>query len=522
MHAWVLRLPEVPGVWRWPAVAYVLSVALLLLAYHPTVTAMVSIWLRSETFAHAFVAPLIALWLVWRKRDELAGLVPAPLAWTLLPISAAVLAWLLGRLAGSNALEQLAFTAILVLAVPLVLGWQVARALTFPLAFLFFAVPIGEFMVPTMVQWTADFTVMALRMTGVPVYREGAQFVIPSGHWSVVEACSGIRYLMASFMVGSLFAYLNYSSNRRRWIFVALSIGVPVVANWLRAYLTVMLGHLSGNKLAAGIDHILYGWVFFGIVMTALFMVGSRWAEPAVAPRAQSGRARPTEPGRDASRRTWQLAVTAGLLLLLPPALMSNEEAQRTTATSPAMRLPDQLAAGWRATGKPLTNWKPVFTQANAEWRQTYATDRHQVGLYIAYYRAQDQSRKLVSSANTLVRNEDKQWNRLGGAAFQRNDSGFTVTASDILAIAAPNATERERLKVWQWYWVGGVVTRSDLLAKLVSVWQRLSGQGDESAAVLVYSPQDATDDGTGALEAFVRDNWPMLNARLVETSLHR
>ena len=89
-------------------------------------------------------------------------------------------------------------------------------------------------------------------------------------------------------------------------------------------------------------------------------------------------------------------------------------------------------------------------------------------------------------------------------------------------AIAAPNATDRERLKVWQWYWVGGVVTRSDLLAKLVSVWQRLSGQGDESAAVLVYSPQDATDDGTGALEAFVRDNWPMLNARLVETSLHR
>ena len=86
MHAWVLRLPEVPGVWRWPAVAYVLSVALLLLAYHPTVAAMVSIWLRSETFAHAFVAPLITLWLVWRKRDELAGLVPAPLALSLIHI----------------------------------------------------------------------------------------------------------------------------------------------------------------------------------------------------------------------------------------------------------------------------------------------------------------------------------------------------------------------------------------------------------------------------------------------------
>ena len=104
---------------------------------------------------------------------------------------------------------------------------------------------------PWLMESTADFTVSALVLTGIPVYREGHQFIIPSGAWSVVEACSGVRYLIASLMVGALFAYLNYRSMRRRWLFMGVALVVPIVANWVRAYLIVMIGHLSNNKLAA-------------------------------------------------------------------------------------------------------------------------------------------------------------------------------------------------------------------------------------------------------------------------------
>ena len=48
---------------------------------------------------------------------------------------------------------------MIVLAVPAVLGVRVARALAFPLAFLFFAVPFGEFVLPLLMDWTANFTV---------------------------------------------------------------------------------------------------------------------------------------------------------------------------------------------------------------------------------------------------------------------------------------------------------------------------------------------------------------------------
>ncbi len=120
---------------------------------------------------------------------------------------------------------------------------------------------------PTLIDWTADFTIAALKLTGIPVFREGAHFQIPSGRWSVVEACSGVRYLIASLMVGILYAYLTYRSMRRRLLFIGVSILVPIVANWLRAYMIVMIGHLSGNTLAVGVDHIIYGWIFFGVVM---------------------------------------------------------------------------------------------------------------------------------------------------------------------------------------------------------------------------------------------------------------
>ena len=60
--------------------------------------------------------------------------------------------------------------------------------------------------------WTALATVGGLRFLGVPVYQEGLHFIVPSGAWSVVEACGGVRYLIASAMMGFLYAYTAYQS----------------------------------------------------------------------------------------------------------------------------------------------------------------------------------------------------------------------------------------------------------------------------------------------------------------------
>ena len=120
----------------------------LIAAYWPTAAGMVEIWARSDTFAHGFVVPVISAWLVWRHRALLRGATARPALWALAAVAVAGFGWLLGELAEVNALRQFALVALLILAVPAIAGVDVARRLAFPLAFLLFAVPFGEFLLP--------------------------------------------------------------------------------------------------------------------------------------------------------------------------------------------------------------------------------------------------------------------------------------------------------------------------------------------------------------------------------------
>ena len=271
--------PHLTHAWRKTLLLLLLTIAWVLFWYWDTALAMVAISARSDTYAHAFIVPPISLWLIWRRRNDLARLRPEPTHWFILPLGVITLLWLMGELTAVNALTQFALVATLILAIASILGTRISNQIAFPLAFLLFSVPVGDFMLPRLMEWTAWFTVLALRASGIPVYQEGFQFVIPTGNWSVVDACSGVRYIIASVTVGTIFAYLNYVTLRRRLAFIAVSFIVPVVANWLRAYMIVMIGHLSGNKLAAGVDHLIYGWVFFGIVIITMFAIGAKWSK---------------------------------------------------------------------------------------------------------------------------------------------------------------------------------------------------------------------------------------------------
>jgi exosortase A len=160
-----------------------------------------------------------------------------------------------------------------------VFGTVVARAMLMPLAFLMFAVPIGEGLIPKLQDFSAWFAVKMLDLSSVPVLLEGRFITVPSGRWEVAEACSGIRYLTSSVAIGFLYAGLVYRSWVRRIGFLLASTAVPILANGLRVYGIVLLAYLSGNRIAAGVDHLLYGWLFFTIVMFLLLSVGSWWRE---------------------------------------------------------------------------------------------------------------------------------------------------------------------------------------------------------------------------------------------------
>jgi exosortase A len=485
--------------WRSALPALAIAIFAILVLYRETAMAMAETWARTETFTHGFLVAPITLWLIWRIRSNVALVTPRPNILALLALAATGFVWLLGELATVGVVSQFALTTMLVLAVPAVLGVPVARRIAFPLAFLYFAVPFGEFALPQLMEWTASFTVLGLRLSGIPVYREGLHFVISSGSWSVVEACSGVRYLIASLTVGTLFAYLSYHSLKRRLIFVAVAFVVPVIANWLRAYMIVMLGHLSSNKLAVGVDHLIYGWLFFGLVIMAMFWIGSRWREDELPPQPATS-SMSVFPGSLGAKAT-PLIVAFSLAVLAAIWPLAQWQIERNVP--PQISKIETLGpiSGWQAVPPRFADWTPRFENASATVQTTFSAEGRTVGLYLGYYRNQDYSRKLVSSENVLVKSNDLQWAKVASGSRQIAFDQQLIS----IRTAELRSADSTRMVVWQWYWVNGHLTASDVKAKAYTALSRITGQGDDSAVIIVYAPKEQAGGGEAALEAFAQ-----------------
>jgi len=508
--------------WRIPLVALFALLVLLVTLYRDTAVAMVTIWYRSETFTHGFVVAPIALWLIWRRRHALVELTPKPNFYLLLVMAGLGLMWLLGDMVAVNSVTQLAFVAMLVACVPAILGLQLASAIAFPLGFMFFSVPIGEFIMPQLMDWTADYTILGLRLSGLPVYREGLYFVIPSGSWSVVEACSGVRYLIASLTVGALYAYLNYQSTSRRLLFVLVSILVPVVANWLRAYMIVMLGHYSGNTIAVGVDHLIYGWVFFGVVILLMFIIGARWSEPEVFTSAAKA-VRASSPSEVPNLKILTSVVMIALLLSSPLFVKHAFESGADPATGKVV-LDGQISAPWQLADAKNLGFHPSFDNPSTEVNRTYANGDAVVGVYLGYYRNQNYSRKLVSSSNALVRTNDRAWSQVKNSAITSNlgAAPHALRTAELRRMAATVPSAPERLLVWQIYWINGRLTSNDYLAKVYSAAYQLLGRGDDSAVIIVYAPMDRDGVAEASLQSFLSSQYGAIDAALRSVAANR
>ncbi|WP_370663289.1 exosortase A [Massilia mucilaginosa] len=508
-----------------PARPYLLQTLLIgavllfpLLAYFQTAASIVGIWDSSGTFAHGYVILPISLWLIWGRRDVLRSMQVAPW-WPALPLLAACgAAWLLGEMGEVQIVRHYAFVAMLPLSALAILGLPIARSLAFPLAFILFAVPFGDVFIEPLIGMTANFTVDALIATGIPVFREGNNFSIPSGNWSVVEACSGVRYLISSVTLGCLYAYLTYRSTWRRALFIVASIIVPIFANGARAYLIVMIGHLSGMTLAVGVDHLIYGWVFFGIVMFLLFWIGAIWREDtasATAPAVEvaAAPALPDAPPAPAGK-----LLPAALAIIACVGIWPAYQyyLEKTEAAPAPVVLSGVATAAPR--GPAFVDWTPAFPKANAELQQFHAQDGVGVGVKLLYYRKPPEGTKLITTTNRLSPVTDPVWRTV--STIVRDEAigtrGLRVRES---TMSGPGG----KMLVWHWYWIDGSTTSNDYVGKLLQIRQKLLHASDDGAAVMVFAQYDENPEPARvAMRAFLKGDLAAIEAALAANTRHR
>ncbi|SEK30283.1 exosortase A [Nitrosovibrio tenuis] len=505
------------------------TIVAILASYHKTTWSMVSIWARSDTFAHGFLIFPFSAYLIWTQRKRLSALSLQPNLFGLAALATIGFSWLLAILASVQVFEQIFLVAMIPAAVWAILGNRMVWALAFPLAYLLLAVPFGEALISPLIDFTADFTVAALQLTGIPVYREGSFFTIPSGNWSVVEACSGLRYLIASFTLGTLYAYLTYQSLKRRLIFIALSVIVPLVANGIRAYMIVMTGHLSDMRLAVGIDHLIYGWVFFGFVMLLLFWIGSFWREDepkSAGPMTHfEPESDPTPGGVPLKSLIYAATAVVAVALIWPAYAAYLENMLSRSDTMPKLEIAG-LSQKWEISPRGGSEWRPQYIGATTQLLQHYNDSKRPeraVDLYITYYRNQQQGKELVNSENVLTlenESENESQSNPETRSHWRNVKHDTRTVSFGSGEGVINQnliqSSSSKLLVWRWYWLGEEKTANPYLAKLILARNKLMGRADDGAEIIVAaSYDDVSDEAAPILESFFADMMPS-----IETSL--
>lgn len=486
-----------PG-WRAHLLGLAAVWAGLLLLFRRDAGDVVALWLKGNTYNHCLlILPLIA-WLVWQRLPELRRLAPAAWAPGLLLVAAGAFGWLLGEAGGIDIARHFALVMMLQGAAIACLGKAAGRGLAFPLFYAVFLVPFGEELVAPMQTLTAKMAMALLAASHVPATMRGVFISTPAGYFEVAEACSGVKFLIAMAAYAALAANVCFRSNLRRALFVVVALVFPVLANGVRAWGTIWVAYLTDKRHAVGFDHVVYGWIFFALVIVIVMAAARpffdrRASDPWFDPEALQAAGTP-------AGSPLRLALVGAAALALPAAAPAWSAAVQAGSVADVedVALPD--VPGWtkvpRVGGR---DWVPNFSGYDAFRIGRYrdAAGRG-VDLALAVYARQEDGRELAGF----------------GQGATRPDGAWAWTAD----APSPAGGKAERIfshgtirEVASFYRVGATLTGSRAAVKLATMRTHLFGGPQRAVAVLVSAEEPAgAGSARPAIDSFLRSLGPV------------
>ncbi|MBV8774494.1 MAG: exosortase [Deltaproteobacteria bacterium] len=288
------------------------------LIFFPEIAAAVQVWMNSDAYAHCFLILPVAAYLAWDCRQSVAATTPRPVAWVAVPAIFVAVTWFIADRLGIMEARQLMAMTLFQLMVLSIIGPQTWRALSAPLLYLFFLVPFGEFVVTPLQSLVVHFTTVSLNLLGIPNFSDGITIEIPEGTFLVHQACSGLRFLIASAAFGALFSCVMFTSPLRRVLFIMLSLAVAIIGNCLRVVGIILIAHFIGNAEAVETGHVLWGWLFYLLIGSVLVLIGLKFRQESRStdPRHSFGAGRTLAPSA--------IALVIMIVLATAPAIAAN------------------------------------------------------------------------------------------------------------------------------------------------------------------------------------------------------
>lgn len=269
----VARSHVTPASLPWKSIAW--FGALLLLCYAPVLYYLGRQWYSDEDMGHGFFVPLVAAFVIWKRREDLAVLRPQTNYWGLVVVLWGSLQYMVGTLGANVFLARTAFLISLVGAIWFLCGTRVLAILSFPLFLLCFMIPLpaiiyARITLPLQL-FATHVAEVILSWLSIPVLRDGNVLELANQKLSVVEACSGIRSLLSLTFLSLIYAYFFDSKVWMRWALLFATIPIAIAANAARVTITGILYEYRPD-LAQGFFHMLEGWVLFGVAFTLMIL----------------------------------------------------------------------------------------------------------------------------------------------------------------------------------------------------------------------------------------------------------
>jgi exosortase B len=253
-------------------------VGCFLAAYSPTVKGLVDGPWQTEQEGHGPLIIAATLWLVWQSRQKLMAtrVSPAPMAGWAVLISGLLLMFL-ARTQGVLTVEVFSAIPVIIGCVLVLAGWSVLRMLAFPIGFLFFAVPMPDWLidaatVPLKV-FISDVVTEVLYGLGYPIAQNGVMIMIGSYQLMVKDACSGMNSIFALSAIGVFYFYAFRSDAKIRGILLlAAIVPITIIANFIRVLALVLIAYYGGIDTLEGTLHDLTGIGLFVVAVVLLFL----------------------------------------------------------------------------------------------------------------------------------------------------------------------------------------------------------------------------------------------------------
>jgi exosortase len=223
-------------------------------------------------YSHGYLIPFVSLGVIWyRQKEFFAAKKNICVAGLYVIILALSMHWLGAKMQQTRL--SLLSLILLIWGLPLYFfGWEIARLLIFPCAYLIFCVPLNflDSLSFPLQQIATSFSYNLLNGVGIECERVGTQLISPYFQLNVEAPCSGLRSLLAMTALTAVYAYFTQKTFVKKWLLFILSIPIAVAGNIGRIISIAVVSIVSGQKLGAGLYHDWSGYVLFTVAISLM------------------------------------------------------------------------------------------------------------------------------------------------------------------------------------------------------------------------------------------------------------